>query len=462
MNAIEIRAAISLAFVYVMRMLGLFMVIPVIAIAALEFPDYSPLWVGVAIGGYGLTQAILQIPMGMASDKIGRKAVIYFGLSVFIAGSLIAASADSMAMLTLGRVLQGMGAIAGAVMALAADVTRESQRTKIMAIIGVSIGFSFYLALLLGPLVSASFGLQGIFIITAVGASLCLPMIKWGVITNGTPAPTGDSLPQKEALKSLFVHPQLWRFNLSVMLIHLLITSFFVQVPSLLNSANFELQSQWKIYTPILFFSVILMVALMRLSSSISRKKVFIISLAFMAFSFLLLISLTETSLALHWVWIAIAGILFFAGFNYMEANLPAMVSSIAPAGQKGTAMGLYASFQFFGAFAGGILTGALIQWFSAISVYFFCLLVILLLGLVIYSAKNVGKTARFALEMTESDKRNMAKVFEFESALRKVEGVIEVTVSELDNAIYVKAAHKKVSLAQLYMAIGRPNKVEP
>lgn len=446
----------SLAFVYVMRMLGLFMVIPVIAVAAVKFPDYSPLWVGVAIGGYGLTQAILQIPMGMASDKVGRKPVIYFGLCVFIMGSLIAAYADSMLMLTLGRILQGMGAIAGAVMALAADVTRESQRTKIMAIIGISIGFSFYLALLLGPFVSASFGLQGIFFVTAVGASLCLPMIKWGVKTSNTYAPTGDSLPNRAALREMFKHPQLWRFNLSVLLIHLLITSFFVQVPRLLATADFELSEHWKIYTPILILSIVLMVVLMRLSDALSRKRVFMISLGLMAFAFILLVNMTNQALSVDWTWIVIAGILFFAGFNYMEANLPAMVSSIAPAGQKGTAMGLYASFQFFGAFAGGVLTGALIQWVSTLAVYLFCLLVIVALGLIINSVKAVDKTARFALELNECDKRNMAKVFEYESALRQVEGVVEVNVSEADSAIYVKAAFKKVSLDQLYTAIGR------
>jgi MFS family permease len=355
-----------------------------------------------------------------------------------------------------------MGAIAGAVMALAADATRESQRTKIMAIIGISIGFSFYLALLLGPLVSASFGLKGIFIVTAIGASLCLPMIKWGVKTPINQAPSGDSLPNKSAIRDLFTHPELWRFNVSVLLIHLLITSFFVQVPSLLASANFELDVHWKIYTPILILSVVLMVILMRVSGVLARKRVFMISLALMAFAFFLLINMTTQALRVHWIWIVCAGILFFAGFNYMEANLPAMVSSIAPAGQKGTAMGLYASFQFFGAFAGGLLTGALIQWFNPMSVYLLCLVVIALLGIVIYGAKSVGKTARFTLELNESDKRNMAKIFELESILRQVEGVIEVSVSEVDNAIYVKATFKKVSLEQLYIAIGRSNKVEP
>ena len=168
MNATEIRAACALAAIYILRMLGLFMVMPVLAILALDYQGYTPWLVGLAIGGYGLTQALLQIPMGMLSDRIGRKPVIIGGLVCFAIGSLVAGMAESMTWLIIGRVLQGAGAIAGAVMALAADVTRESQRTKVMAIIGISIGFSFYLALLLGPVLSSSYGLSGIFYITAL------------------------------------------------------------------------------------------------------------------------------------------------------------------------------------------------------------------------------------------------------------------------------------------------------
>jgi MFS family permease len=203
LNPQETRAAISLALVYVLRMLGLFMVIPVLAIAAVDYPDYSPLFVGLAIGGYGLTQAILQIPMGVLSDKWGRKPVIYMGLCFFALGSLVAANADSMAMLTLGRILQGAGAIAGAIMALAADVTRESERAKVMAIIGVSIGFSFYVALLTGPIIAGLYGIQGIFWITAILTVCCLPLVKFGVPTPKENSPSGDALPQLSQLKNL-------------------------------------------------------------------------------------------------------------------------------------------------------------------------------------------------------------------------------------------------------------------
>ncbi|MBS09945.1 MAG: MFS transporter, partial [Alteromonas sp.] len=159
MNALELRAALALASVYVLRMMGLFMVMPVLAVAAMDYPDYSPLLVGLAVGGYGLTQAALQIPMGMMSDKWGRKPVILLGLAVFALGSFVAANADSMAMMIVGRILQGAGAIAGAIMALATDVSRESQRAKVLAIIGIAIGFSFYLSVILGPLIANSYGL---------------------------------------------------------------------------------------------------------------------------------------------------------------------------------------------------------------------------------------------------------------------------------------------------------------
>lgn len=438
MNALERRAALSLAFVYVMRMLGLFMVIPVIAIAATEFSDYSPLLVGVAIGGYGLTQALLQIPMGMASDKYGRKLVIYLGLCFFILGSLIAANADSMAMLVLGRILQGMGAIAGAVMALAADVTRENQRAKIMAVIGISIGFSFYLALILGPLISSQFGLQGIFLLTAIGALICLPIIKWGVITQAQ-VPSGDAIPSIHGLKLLSTNTQLMRLNISVLIIHLLITSFFVQVPILLSAMGFELGQHWIIYTPVLFVSVAMMVALMKLNNSVSKTSVIRLSIAFMALAFLVLIAIANQWFELNWGYVLVAGVLFFAGFNYLEANLPAMVSSIAPAGQKGSAMGIYASFQFFGAFAGGLITGMLNQWFEPFYMYVFALATLLTLVLVLSAKSDIQKSKRYTLSLPDNISLTQASVSNFENEIRKIEGVQEIRIESNTRAIYIK-----------------------
>jgi MFS family permease len=439
LNPQETRAAISLALVYVLRMLGLFMVIPVLAIAAVDYPDYSPLFVGLAIGGYGLTQAILQIPMGVLSDKWGRKPVIYMGLCFFALGSLVAANADSMAMLTLGRILQGAGAIAGAIMALAADVTRESERAKVMAIIGVSIGFSFYVALLTGPIIAGLYGIQGIFWITAVLTICCLPLVKFGVPTPKESSPSGDALPQLSQLKNLAKEPSLWRLNISVLTVHLLITCFFVQVPVLLTQVNFGLDEHWKIYTPILFVSVLILVMLMKLCKHLQTSTSFIISLTLMATGFGLFL-LPE----LNWLVIIIAGTLFFAGFNYMEAHMPVMVSSIAPAGKKGSAMGIYASFQFFGAFLGGVISGALTGWLGPKLALVACLIFIVIAMIIVWGLQKTTKVKRITLTIENQDRfQQTSNKTQLESDFGKLEGVQEVLVDVEKRAVYLKVGNK-------------------
>ena len=250
-------------------MLGLFMVMPVLALMATDFADYAPWLVGIAIGGYGLTQALLQIPMGILSDKIGRKPVILFGLVLFALGSAIAAYADSLLMLVFGRLLQGAGAIAGAIMALAGDVSRENQRSKVMAVIGIAIGFSFYLALLIGPLIAEHWGLQGIFAVTAVLALCCIPLVKWVVPDAQNIAPSGDTLPVLQDVKNLITHPQLLRLNISVAILHMMITVLFVAFPGMLVSHGFALDQHWSVYLPVLISSIIGMAFLM----GYARKK---------------------------------------------------------------------------------------------------------------------------------------------------------------------------------------------
>lgn len=435
LNRQETRAAISLALVYVLRMLGLFMVIPVLAIAAIDYPDYSPLLVGLAIGGYGLTQAILQIPMGVLSDKWGRKPVIYMGLCFFAIGSLVAANADSMAMLTFGRILQGAGAIAGAVMALAADVTRESERAKVMAIIGVSIGFSFYLALLTGPIIAGQFGIQGIFWITAVLTLCCLPLVKFGVPTPSASSPSGDALPQISQLKNLAKEPNLWRLNASVLTVHLLITCFFVQVPVLLTQVSFGLDEHWKIYTPILFVSVLILVVLMKVCKHLQTSSAFLISLSLMASGFGLLLVPELT-----WPIIMLAGTLFFAGFNYMEAHMPVMVSSIAPAGKKGSAMGIYASFQFLGAFLGGVLSGVLTGWLGPKLALVACLVFIAFAMMIVFGLTKANKVKRVILSLLPSMLlKSASDIMVLEAAFAQLEGVQEVFIDIEKSAVYLK-----------------------
>ena len=429
MNVLELRAALALASVYVLRMMGLFMVMPVLAVAAMDYPDYSPLLVGLAVGGYGLTQAALQIPMGMMSDKWGRKPVILLGLAVFALGSFVAANADSMAMMIVGRILQGAGAIAGAIMALATDVSRESQRAKVLAIIGIAIGFSFYLAVILGPLIANSYGLAGVFGITGILAILCMPLVKW-VVPNGVQLSSGDTLPQKDQLKRLVFSSQLWRLNVSVMILHMLITLLFVQLPVTLLNFDMTLDSHWTVYLPVLGASIVGLIIMMGAARGRTPKSLLVTGVLLMGGAFLAL-SLEDHS----WWWVTAAVVLFFTGFNYLEANFPALVSSIAPAGQKGTAMGLYASFQFFGAFLGGIISGLATDIWTQEVAYAVGALSTVFWLFVVIGIKEVSRVKRVMMQYS-FDTENVPSL---ETALLQVPGVLEVTLNSKAGAVYLK-----------------------
>ncbi|MFA3791443.1 MFS transporter [Aliiglaciecola sp. SL4] len=430
MNATELRAALSLAFIYVLRMLGLFMVMPVLAILAQNYPDYSVLMVGIAIGGYGLTQAFLQIPMGMLSDKFGRKPIIVVGLLLFSLGSLIAGFADNMWMLVLGRILQGTGAIAGAIMALAADVSRENQRPKVMAIIGIAIGFSFYLALMIGPMISNVWGLSGIFFVTAVLALLCILIVGFVVPSQQNSAPSGDTLPTWKDVAKLFGDQQIQKLNLSVCLLHMMITLFFMQLPIMLQQMGLLVEVQWKLYLPVLLTSILGLTILMGLNRKVSQKVLMLVSI------FLLMIACAGLSLSSSLYTMAAFAVIFFSGFNYLEANLPAWVSSIAPAGKKGSAMGMYASFQFFGAFLGGMLAGMLNQYFSPSEVLMFAVGILLVWTAIVYNLKSVSKYRRYTL----SGVNGAGDLEVLKQQLLAMPGVVDLALVTHEDSVYVKA----------------------
>lgn len=428
MNSTELRSAFSLAFVYVLRMLGLFMVMPVIAISAKNYPDYSAFLVGLAIGGYGLTQALLQIPMGVLSDKIGRKPVIAGGLVIFAIGSIVAATADSLTWVVVGRFLQGAGAIAGAIMALAGDLSRESQRPKVMAIIGISIGFSFYLALLLGPIIASKFGLSGIFLMTGVLACFCILLVLFVVPNAKNVAPKGDTLPIIDDLKSLFLHPQLLRLNISVLLLHMLITLLFVQIPIFLIDLNWPLATHWQAYSVVLIASVVGLIGLMAIAAK-RKQAVLQFSVAGLAVVFILMIFGQHS-----FIYLMLLVSLFFTCFNYLEANFPAMVSNIAPAGKKGSAMGVYASFQFFGAFIGGVLSGSIgqllgVQWVFILASVLCCIWLLLIKDL-----EATNRLKRYTLK-TNNQTTDLAL-----QQLSEFEGLVDITVVPNEQVMYIKA----------------------
>jgi MFS family permease len=424
-------------------MLGLFMVMPVLAISAKEYPDYSAFLVGLAIGGYGLTQALLQIPMGVLSDKIGRKPIIIGGLLIFAIGSMVAATADTLVWVVIGRFLQGAGAIAGAIMALAGDLSREKQRPKVMAVIGISIGFSFYLALLIGPVIATEFGLSGIFLLTGALAFLCVFLVIFVVPNAKNVAPIGDTLPVIQDLKSLVSHADLARLNISVLFLHMLITLLFVQIPLLLVNLNWPLAKHWQAYLVVLVASVIGLLGLMAAASKY-KNAVMQISVGGLAVVFL---SMVFSQNSLFYLILLIS--LFFTCFNYLEANFPAMVSNIAPAGKKGSAMGIYASFHFFGAFIGGVLSGSIsellgIQWVFVLASVLCCIWLVLIKGL---NATN--RLKRYTLKLT---KQTTSLALQ---QLSELKGVVDITVVPDEQVMYLKAEqHFDIQQARLVLNI--------
>ena len=359
MTALERRTVGSLALLYSFRMLGLFMVLPLLALYLADFPGVTPAWVGMALGIYGLTQALLQIPLGWLSDRIGRKPVIVGGLIVFALGSAVAAMADTVQGVILGRALQGAGAIAGTIMALVADVTREEQRTKAMALVGISIGLSFAVALVLGPAIAASTGLAGVFWLT-----VALALLGIAIVLRGVPTPASIGVGHKEVgtrpglLGPSLRDPALAKLNFGVFSLHFILMACFLVVPGFLEQlAGIDRERHWVIYLPVLLLSVAGMIPLMTLAEKGGRpREMFLVGIGVTAVGVAVLGFVPGAAFIYLGLW------LFFVGFNYLEATLPSLVSKTVSAGGKGTALGVYSTCQFLGAFAGGALGGWVLQ----------------------------------------------------------------------------------------------------
>lgn len=350
MNALEWRAVIGLGAVYALRMVGMFMILPVFALYARDLPGgATPLAIGFAIGAYGLAQALLQVPLGLLSDRIGRKPVIYLGMSIFAFGSLVAGWAESIEMVTLGRILQGAGAVSSAVAALLADVTRDQVRTTAMAILGAGMGLAFILALVAGPVVAGWVGVDGIFYVTAVLALLTLPVIAFGVPTPELPVAHAGGF------REVLGNPELLRLNLGIFLLHALMTALFTTAPiAIYDTLGLEAVDHWRVYLPVLLLSIIPVFPMIRGAERSGRTRLafrgsicaLAVSMALAAFGH------AQASL------LVLALLIFFIGFNYLEGALPSMISRRAPAARRGAALGVYATSQFLGAFAGGALGG--------------------------------------------------------------------------------------------------------
>lgn len=353
LSPLERRSALTLACVISLRLFGLFLIMPVFSLYAQHMPDATPWLIGLALGVYGLGQVLLQIPLGLLSDRIGRKPAITLGLLVFAVGGLVAAMSHSLLGIVMGRALQGMGAVAGAGTALAADLTRQENRSKVMGIIGVSIGVAFLLALILGPPLEAVAGLSGLFAATSILALAALVLL-WLIV----PTPERPSAPAAAtwgSVLSMLRDGRMLVLNGSVFFLHLLLTASFVGLPLLLaNRLHLPVNRHWELYLPVMVIAAFVM------GACLHRMRELAQSLRLVA------VCVVATGLGLlglglsgeHVAVLGVAAAVFFSAFNLLEAALPSLVSQLAPGPMRGAAMGAYSTSQFLGAFVGGAVGG--------------------------------------------------------------------------------------------------------
>ncbi len=444
MNPQESRAAFSLAGIYALRMLGLFLILPVFALYAERLDGVTPMLVGLAIGAYGLTQALLQIPFGMLSDRIGRKPVILGGLLIFALGSVVAAMADSIWGVILGRALQGSGAIAAAVMALAADLSREQHRTKVMAAIGMSIGAAFTLALILGPVLNGLIGVQGIFWLTAVLALGGIGIVLFLVPTPETSQVHGDAEAIPAQFGRVLSNVNLLRLDLGIFVLHLIITSIFLAVPLVLRDMiGMESDSHWMIYLPVLLLSILFMVPFIVVAEKRNKMKPVFLGAV-------LALAIAQLGLYL-WhggiVGLSISLLLFFIAFNLLEATLPSIVSKVAPAASKGTAMGVYSTSQFAGAFVGGVAGGWIHGQLGLGGVFLFGAVAALVWLAVAFGMQRPANLTNHMLNIGPVDE---AQAWELQAELAKIVGVAEADVAAADGIAYLKVDKGLVDFAVL------------
>lgn len=442
----ERKATTALASIFALRMLGLFMIIPVFAIYGKALTGATPALIGLAIGIYGLTQAVLQIPVGLLADRVNRKTLIIAGLCLFAVGGVVAALSTSIQGVILGRAIQGSGAISAVVMALLADLTREEQRTKAMSTIGMSIGLSFAVAFIVGPLVAAHFGLSGLFWATSLLAIAGLAVLKI------VPQPTiilkqhNDSYWQQ--FKQCLVHTELLRLNVGILILHLVMTASFVLLPYLLiDYARLPASQHGWVYLPIVLGGFIAAVPAIIIAEKKQKiKAVFLFGISLLAVSLVVLAQGYN-----HYISLLLGIALFFIAFNLLEALLPSLLSKIAPAGSKATAMGIYASSQFFGAFLGGVCGGILWGYHNielAYGILVLCTLLWLLVASFMQSPRFLHS------QMLTINTCNNQQAVDLLAQLNTIKGVQEAVVLAQEGVVYLKVDKTMLDEAALQKII--------
>ncbi len=434
MTRIEMRATLSLASIYGLRMLGMFLILPIFAIYAetLEGGSNHTL-IGLALGAYGLMQVLLQLPFGMASDKYGRKKLIYIGLLLFAIGSIVAATSHDIYMVIVGRAIQGAGAISAVVTALVADSTREEHRTKAMAMIGATIGLTFAVSLVAGPLFNQWIGVPGIFWMTAVLSILAMLVIKYAVPDPVHTQFHSDAETAPNKIKDVLRDKQLLRLNFGTFCLHGAQMAMFIVVPfALKETSGMSENLHWQIYLPVLVASFLLMVpAIIYAEKQAKLKPVFIAAVG------LMLLAQLAFAYSIHTFWGIVASLLtYFVAFNVLEASLPSLISKMAPAAYKGTAMGIHNTAQSFGMFLGATVGGFLSHRFGYSAVFMFCAALMLIWLLLAFGMKTPPRIKTKMYHMMELDEQ---KAEALANAIARLSGVYEAVAIAREQLLIVK-----------------------
>ena len=443
MSASERRATLSLASIYALRMLGLFLILPVLSLFSEQLENSTPALIGWAIGVYGLSQAVFQIPFGLISDYVGRKKIIIFGLLLFAAGSVVAAASNSIYGVLLGRAIQGSGAVAGPIMALLADLTQEVHRTKAMALIGASIGMSFGVAIVAGPVIADLIGVHGLFWLIALFSLLAILIIIFVVPDPKKSKKHRDAELIPAQFSQVLKNAELLRLNYGIFMLHVILSASFVIVPLLMRDAGLQPAEHWKIYLPVFVVSMAAIIPFVILAEKKHRmKSVFIGAIA-------ALIMADTGLMVFHNTLSAIVSFLtlFFCGFNLLEATLPSLVSKTAPGDLRGTAMGIYSTSQFIGAGIGGAVGGWCYGEFGADAVFLFCALGALTWLLLSLSMKQPRYWANLLISLENMDDQSAQRLA---AEMLTISGIEDVTLHMEEAVAYLKVDNQNFNRMHL------------
>jgi len=447
MTPVELRATWGLGTVFSLRMLGMFMVLPVLTTYGMALQGASETLIGLAIGIYGLAQAIFQIPFGLLSDRIGRKPLIVGGLLLFVLGSVIAACTDSIWGIILGRALQGSGAIAAAVMALLSDLTREQNRTKAMAFIGISFGLTFAIAMVVGPVVTHALGLHALFWMIAILASLGIVITLLVVPSASHHVLNRESGMVKGSFRKVMANPRLVKLNIGIFCLHVLLMSSFVALPGQFEQAGFPAPEHWKVYLSTMLIAFAGVVPFIIYAEVKRRmKRVFVGCVGMIVIAEIVLWG------AEGHFWTLVVGVqLFFFAFNLMEAILPSLISKESPAGYKGTAMGIYSTSQFLGVAVGGSMGGWVFGHFDAQTVFLVGAMVAAAWLFVSMTMQEPPYVSSLRIVLSDA----ALAVPNLEQRLKAQKGVNSVFIVPEEKSAYIKIDSKVTSRPELEALLG-------